>query len=508
MDRNLSRPRFFRLPLRKRLFSGKVTPSKFRSAGKAGIILLVGILASGIYLFYSYNHALGVAKTWSGGGTTNNWSEAANWTPSGAPATGDAVTFNSTSTKASTIDASFQGTVTSLTIASGYTNTITVNRSFTVSGSFSQAAGSFNGTSQTLSFFNFTLTAGTFTSTSGTLSVTAGMSISGSPTFNANGGTIAITGFNGAETLACGNVTFNLVTIVRTGTGNTLTIGSDCSLPLGANPNVQLAANGSTGSMILNGTLTGSGTFTVTAGNGTVTYSSGSSFTGFSGFVLPSGYNLTTAIAMNFSSFSPFSIASGSLTINTGGNLSLPATGTFNVSSFALSGGTFTSTSGNMNVAGNFTISSGTTFNANGGTITFNGNGSNQSLACNNATLNLVVITKTSSSQTTTVGSDCSLPLGANPTVQPGTSSGSSLTVNGTLSGSGTFTIAGAIGGTLTFGATSAFTGFSGLSLASGYSVVNNGITLNWSSFSPFSVSGSLSQTAGSSHWHQATTIL
>src|SRR5882724_9235511 len=50
--------------------------------------------------------------TWTGLGTTNNWSQAANWSTNAIPASADTVVFDSTSGKNATVDASFAGTVT------------------------------------------------------------------------------------------------------------------------------------------------------------------------------------------------------------------------------------------------------------------------------------------------------------------------------------------------------------------------------------------------------------
>lgn len=84
---------------------------------------------------------VGVAKaaayTWDGGGADNNWSTCANWSTDTCPVAGDTVTFNSTSTKNSTIDAGWGGSVTSVSITTGYTGTITASRSLTTSGTFS-----------------------------------------------------------------------------------------------------------------------------------------------------------------------------------------------------------------------------------------------------------------------------------------------------------------------------------------------------------------------------------
>jgi len=57
-------------------------------------------------------------NTWNGGGSTNNWSENANWSSGLAPISTDAVSFDATSTKNCTIDVST--TIASLTLATGY----------------------------------------------------------------------------------------------------------------------------------------------------------------------------------------------------------------------------------------------------------------------------------------------------------------------------------------------------------------------------------------------------
>ncbi|MCM8826412.1 MAG: filamentous hemagglutinin N-terminal domain-containing protein, partial [Candidatus Omnitrophica bacterium] len=80
---------------------------------------------------------------WDGGGLTNNWSEPANWDTDTVPTSFDVVTFNTTSHKPSIVDISFGGEITSL-IISGYTGTITLMRSLSVSSNYTQSSGTFN----------------------------------------------------------------------------------------------------------------------------------------------------------------------------------------------------------------------------------------------------------------------------------------------------------------------------------------------------------------------------
>ncbi|MGH9821411.1 MAG: hypothetical protein ACRD43_14690, partial [Pyrinomonadaceae bacterium] len=93
-------------------------------------------------------------KTWDGGGLTNNWSDAANWSDDIIPTSGDDVIFDGTSTKDATIDVDI--TVSSINIGGGYAGTITQSNSASIQISgcsgkpcFQQSNGTFNGGSST-----------------------------------------------------------------------------------------------------------------------------------------------------------------------------------------------------------------------------------------------------------------------------------------------------------------------------------------------------------------------
>ena len=352
--------------------------------------------------------AQAVTKTWDGGcGAETAWSCGGNWSGNAVPAAGDVATFNATSTNDSTVDAGFAGSVATVKINSGYTGTIALARSLTVSTTFSQAAGAFTAAGQALTLKSLTLSGGSFTASSGATSVSGALTISGSPTFNANGGTV---NFNGAlsATLSCNGVAFNLVTF--TNTAGVKTVGSACSLPLGANPTA-----GSGGSITLNGTLSGTGTLTTTK---TLTLGATGSLSGFTGLVASA---LTVNGAYNFGAYAPFTV-SGVFTLG--------------------STGSFTAPSGTASFARNFTLSSGAGFSANGGTVSFN-NTSSVTLACGEKTFNLVKFTSAAGHKT--IGGDCTLPLGANPSLgKGGTALNGTLSGTGTLKQTGTFEIGGA----------------------------------------------------------------
>ncbi|HUS83960.1 MAG TPA: hypothetical protein VMX56_02360, partial [Anaerolineales bacterium] len=81
------------------------------------LISILGYLGLGVPL------ASAAIITWDGGGTTNNWSEAANWSLDVVPGSADTATFDGTSIKPATIDASIN--VGGINISAGYTGTIT-----------------------------------------------------------------------------------------------------------------------------------------------------------------------------------------------------------------------------------------------------------------------------------------------------------------------------------------------------------------------------------------------
>lgn len=71
-----------------------------RSAGSSRIrptsIAFVAIVTLAIVFCSSHNASAGT-RTWDGGGATNNWSEAANWSGDTVPDAGDDVVFDTTS---------------------------------------------------------------------------------------------------------------------------------------------------------------------------------------------------------------------------------------------------------------------------------------------------------------------------------------------------------------------------------------------------------------------------
>jgi hypothetical protein len=371
------------------LISGRVFSRRFSQVSLTGLTLVVSLL------FLAAN-ASAATRTWDGGcGAETAWSCAANWSENTVPGAADIATFSTTSTGNSTVDASFAGTVGSVAINAGYTGTVSLSRSLTVAAAFTQISGSFNAGSQALTLKTVTLKGGTFTASSGTTSVSGALKIAGG-SYEANGGTLNFNG--GGAMLNCGGATFNLVTF--TNTSGTKNVDSNCTMPLGKNPNAN-----SGGSINLNGTLSGTGTL-MTAG--TLTLGTTGKLSGLTGLA---ARNLTVKGSYDFGAYEPFTV-SGPFMLTAGASFKAPS----KTASFGK----------------NFTLSSGATFDANGGTINFNSKTSFK-VICGSQTFNSVAFT---SSGHKNIAGDCTLPLGKNPSL--GTAGGTTL--NGTLSGSGTLT--------------------------------------------------------------------
>ncbi len=121
------------------IFRSKIYPSIGLSLG---LILFVCFQISLILISVTSIAFIGTkivnaaSYTWDGGGLTNNWSDCDNWSTNICPVAADSVTFNGTSTKDSIIDASWGGSITSITISAGYTGTVSMERSLTMSSAF------------------------------------------------------------------------------------------------------------------------------------------------------------------------------------------------------------------------------------------------------------------------------------------------------------------------------------------------------------------------------------
>jgi hypothetical protein len=117
----------------------------------------------------------GTLATWTGLGTTSNWSNAANWSTQTVPDSGTTVVFNGTSAANAVIDPAFAGPIASIQVNTGYTGRISMLTDLTVNGSFTQAVGTWSAGTHTLNLGgDFTVTGGSFAAGTGTVDFDSG----------------------------------------------------------------------------------------------------------------------------------------------------------------------------------------------------------------------------------------------------------------------------------------------------------------------------------------------
>lgn len=352
-------------------------------------------------------------RTWDGGGATNNWSEAANWSDDTVPGASDKAIFDATSTKDCTIDVVV--TVNQFEINSGYTGTITQGSfSFTVSDTYVQSGGTFTGGSAFLDFkAPFTLSGGTFNaSTTDIAFFASNFTVGSGGTFNHNNGRVQFYSNFGIidvdSSLQFNDLDINksptgFVTIANNdtlivngrldlkqggldGTGNRkIQANGDFSVSTnfsGGTGNVELAGNATrivtfeAGSTIPNLTVNAPNVDIDTSGSGTVT---------FDGFLDIQDVNSFSNGAVEFIVEGAYTQSGGTFTQGSGvfdvESTYTQTGGTFNGGSanfwcrqnFSLNGGTFTSTTALALFGFSFTVASGATFNHNNGSVQFFG---------------------------------------------------------------------------------------------------------------------------------------
>ena len=284
--------------------------------------------------------------TWMGT-TSANWATGTNWTTGctgtgGVPGSGDGVVFSSSYNNACTINAS--PSLSSITINTGYTQTITNQGTVTVSGNFTQSGAatfivsagggdslSVGGT-MTISLGNFyvaqdasqntgtsgSLTVGAFSQSGGTFTVmdtpvtyndkTASMAVNGP--FSLNGtGVFNVALDSSSSHSATGTVTVTGNVAISGGTLN-LTNGSTGGVPNGT---VNVAGNFSqTAGTVQQAGSTTSGTSAIIFNGTTQTYTGGGTVSGGVDYAINSGSKVVLQSTASLGS-------SGTLTINSGG---------------------------------------------------------------------------------------------------------------------------------------------------------------------------------------------
>ncbi|HVE57652.1 MAG TPA: hypothetical protein VNB22_12535, partial [Pyrinomonadaceae bacterium] len=360
-------------------------------------------------------------KTWDGGGATNNWSEAANWTCDALPTASDTVIFDGTSAKAATVDIDLNLNI--LNIRAGYAGTLAQGvSSVTLNGTFTQAGGTFDGGSGATVFNNsFEQTGGTFNASVGTTTVVGGVfKREAGGAFNHRNGTFVFAGnsvqvviVSGATaTQDFGNLAINTPGGLFGSENDTLRVSGSLNLNNGAIFSIIVEALGAV-------------TVADTFGNGTANVGEGRIL--FSGAtnrvvnlpILAGSYNAIELNAPNttvnlmgageirlkqlFVKDGFFNAGTSNLKLNVNGTASSVSGGvldcgsgvvTFDFGTFAQTGGTVDCQNATINstpAAGLQLLLSGGVFNAPVGTMTFNGGvferGANGTFNHNNGTV-------------------------------------------------------------------------------------------------------------------------
>ncbi|MDD4938793.1 MAG: filamentous hemagglutinin N-terminal domain-containing protein [Candidatus Omnitrophica bacterium] len=304
-----------------------------------------------------------IDPTWDGGGTTNNWSDAVNWSGNAVPLSTEDATFNATSIKDSTVDAAFAGTIRNLLINAGYTGTITFERSLSVRN-FNQATGTVSLGSQTLSVSNnFTISGGTFSE--GT-------------------STVIFTGAGAMVNIFTSETFFNLTFAPTTSGANKIVSNNDTLIVAGTltltEGNINQGTRPAAGTISARGDIIQASTFDGGSGLIIITGTANQTFTGnatTSAGDLPdisidkTGGTLTLAgtIRINGSGAGAWTYIAGtvdattnnSLLVLNGGNTidGQGTSGTMAFDNIEITAGTQT-LAGNLDVDGNLTISGGT----------------------------------------------------------------------------------------------------------------------------------------------------
>ncbi|HEY7738314.1 MAG TPA: hypothetical protein VIC63_04710 [Candidatus Limnocylindria bacterium] len=355
----------------------------------------------------------GAVRTWDGGAGNGLWSDPINWSSNLAPGAGDTALFDGTNTSNVAINANVS--VQGVSIAAGYTGTITQNPGFTLTvgtAAFIQAAGTFVGGDSAITVNGaFTQSAGSFTSTSGTLTVTGNFTLSGG-TFLPGTGTVAFS--TSSATLDV--VTMQNLNNVQFVSGTKTIAAGDTIVALGTLSLINGAVN--TGTLAAQGNIDVAATFT--------TASSAALLVNGAGDQTITGNHTVTAGDLPALTINK---PSGNLTLSPAGTgilrtthswtfTAVPGTFTTAGSTVVFAGGTITGSHAlaGVDIRGTVTLAAGTTLTANGPLNLFSG------------TLNQAAATGTLAAQ-------------ANVDVQSGFTGGGSATL--LLNGSGAQTLTG-----------------------------------------------------------------
>src|SRR5690606_20733235 len=129
-----------------------------------GLLRSFGLLAvfGVVWCLFGASDALAVTRTWDGGGVTENWSEAANWSSDTVATFLDAAVFDGTSSKDATIDQNISMLSLSMTASYGGTVTQASGASVSITSSASIAGGVFQASNAAIGMSSLAVSGGTF----------------------------------------------------------------------------------------------------------------------------------------------------------------------------------------------------------------------------------------------------------------------------------------------------------------------------------------------------------
>lgn len=254
------------------------------------MVMLFFVAVAGLTLLAGNNNAFAASKTWTGGGADNNWSTAANWSPSGAPVSGDTLTFNNLTITGGKDD------ITGLSVAGiNFTGTATANQ-FEILTPLT-VTGDINNTANTSAAILGDITLGADIKVSGVEGLTTALdpvTAGDGHTLNLNGHTLTLN--------QAGSMTMAIDTNITGSGGLTIDVG--------------------TAALFLKGTNTYSGTTTLVAAGDVTPGSGGNSATmfGSSSIIVSPNATLSIVASANMTFSNPITFQPASKNGNVYGN--------------------------------------------------------------------------------------------------------------------------------------------------------------------------------------------
>jgi len=371
-------------------------------------ILLFTLFTAALFVFSANTTYAGSTLTWDNGGSDTGWETANNWSPNKSPTSGSKVVFNSTTVANATVSSTL--TVDQLEMKSGYTGMVTQSETLTINNGATITGGKFNANTGTIHEGLLTLngSGATYQAGSDTQYLRGGLDIS-KGTFNQESAILENTSggtdnfrMSGGEFIGSSNLADHInIADQFILTGGTMTSTA-------ATFYVKKAID------IRGGTFNDNDGKVFMRVNATAVTSSGATFYNFETNANSLDINDDLDINNNFI------FNQDNKTVNLNGN--------------------------NINVAGDWNSNSKTyTFNASGGTVIFDGSGT-QNISTNGASFGSLQVDQNSANDTVQMQDE--LNVSSTLTVTNGTfdAKGNTSTVEGLtkLNGSGATYLAGA----------------------------------------------------------------